>query len=56
MESDLQRLSLLDDDDDGTEYQVHDLPTGFMTPTVGQSLGNFIGEFLEYDPNNNSSL
>lgn len=36
--------------------QIHDLPTGFMTTTVGQHLGNFIGEFHKYDNNNNSGF
>lgn len=35
--------------------QVHDVPTGFMSQRVGQILGNFIGQFVEYDANNNSS-
>lgn len=26
--------------------QVHDVPFGFMSETVGRGLGNFIGEFL----------
>lgn len=29
--------------------QVHGVPTGFMSETVGRSLANFIGEFLEYE-------
>lgn len=36
--------------------QVHDVPIGFMTEVVGRVLGNFIGEFLEYDPRNNSDF
>lgn len=36
--------------------QIHDLPAGFMTQDIGQHLGNFIGEFLEYDPNNNAGF
>ena len=36
--------------------QIHDLPTGFMSEIVGKQLGNFFGEFLEYDPKNNSSI
>lgn len=32
--------------------QVHDLPIGFMSKMVAQHLGNFIGEYVEYDPNN----
>lgn len=36
--------------------QVHDLPIGFMSETVGKGLGDFIGEFLEYDTNNSSNF
>lgn len=36
--------------------QIHDLPSGFMTETVGKLLGNFFGEFLLYDQKNDSSL
>lgn len=36
--------------------QVHDVPAGFMSTTVGQHLGNFIGQFLSYDLNNNSNF
>lgn len=36
--------------------QIYDLPSGFMTEVVGQQLGNFFGEFLEYDHKNNTSL
>lgn len=36
--------------------QVHDLPPGFMTETVGKLLGNFFDEFLLYDHKNDSSL
>lgn len=36
--------------------QVHDLPVGFMLPVVGEHLGNFIGEFVEYDTNNNVGI
>lgn len=36
--------------------QIHDLPMGFMTEAVGQQLGNFFGEFLEYDAKNNSTI
>lgn len=36
--------------------QVHDLPSGFMTETVGKQLGNFFGEFIMYDHKNDSSL
>lgn len=34
--------------------QIHDLPVGFMSESVGRQLGNFIGTFKEYDLNNNS--
>lgn len=36
--------------------QVHNLPIGFMTELVGKLLGNYIGEFLDYDPSNNSCV
>jgi hypothetical protein len=36
--------------------QVHDLPTGLMKERVGIRLANYIGSFLEYDKNNNSSF
>lgn len=36
--------------------QIYELPTGFMSESVGQQLGNFFGEFLEYDHKNNASL
>lgn len=36
--------------------QIFDLPSGFMSEAVGKLLGNFFGEFLEYDCKNNSSL
>jgi hypothetical protein len=36
--------------------QIHDLPTGLMKETVGQKLANYIGSFVEYDKNNNTSL
>lgn len=36
--------------------QIHDLPMGFMTEVVGKQLGNFFGEFLEYDSKNNTSI
>jgi hypothetical protein len=34
---------------------VHDLPTGCMSEKVGKDIANFIGEFLEYDAENNSN-
>lgn len=36
--------------------QLHYLPVGFMSETVGRQVGNFFDTFLEYDPNNNSSI
>lgn len=36
--------------------QIHDLPSGFMSEAVGQQLGNFFGEFIQYDVKNNSSI
>lgn len=36
--------------------QVHNIPIGFMTEVVGRHLGNYIGEFVEYDSSNNSSI
>lgn len=36
--------------------QVHHVPDGFMTRVVGEQLGNFVGEFLEYDINNNTGF
>lgn len=36
--------------------QVHNLPIGMMKEKVGMGLGNYIGEFLEYDVNNQSSF
>lgn len=32
------------------------MPAGFMSPIIGQHLGNFIGEFEEYDDNNNAGI
>ncbi|CAN1786969.1 Uncharacterized protein At4g02000 [Linum perenne] len=31
--------------------QVRDLPAGLYSMTVGRALGDYIGKFLEYDPN-----
>lgn len=39
-----------------TWVQIHDLPMGLMSEVVGQQLGNFFGEFLQYDAKNNSSI
>jgi hypothetical protein len=36
--------------------QVHNLPTGLMKERVGLTLANYIGSFVEYDKNNNSSF
>lgn len=36
--------------------QLHELPMGFMSEAVGRQLGNFFGEFLQYDAKNNSSI
>nr|KYP48764.1 hypothetical protein KK1_029566 [Cajanus cajan] len=35
--------------------QLHNLPTDFMTPMVGQKLGDYIGSFQEYDEKNSSN-
>lgn len=36
--------------------QVYELPVGYMSMNIGKQLGNFIGEFVEYDNNNSSSF
>lgn len=36
--------------------QIHDLPKGFMSEVVGKQLGDFFGEFVQYDAKNNSSI
>ncbi|PNY09838.1 hypothetical protein L195_g006396 [Trifolium pratense] len=36
--------------------QVHNLPMGLMKEKVGIPLANYIGSFVEYDKNNNSSF
>lgn len=36
--------------------QIYNLPMGFMIESVGKQLGNFFGEFLEYDSKNNTSI
>ncbi|GAU41105.1 hypothetical protein TSUD_139740 [Trifolium subterraneum] len=36
--------------------QIHDVPAGCMSLTAGKQLGNFIGEFMEYDEKNNSNI
>ncbi|XP_058726534.1 uncharacterized protein LOC131597891 [Vicia villosa] len=35
---------------------VHNLPGGMMLEKVGKTLANFIGSFVEYDKNNNTSF
>lgn len=35
--------------------QIHGLPNGFMLEAVGKQLGNFFGEFVEYDVKNNTN-
>jgi 14-3-3 protein epsilon len=36
--------------------QIHNLPAGFMQEKVGIKLANYIGTFMEYDKNNNTSF
>lgn len=36
--------------------QIFNLPFCFMSDMVGKNMGNYIGEFLEYDENNDSGL
>lgn len=36
--------------------QAYNLSVGFMTELVGKHLGNYIGEFIDYDPSNNSCV
>ncbi|XP_058746447.1 uncharacterized protein LOC131619359 [Vicia villosa] len=36
--------------------QIHNLPAGFMLEKVGKTMANYIGTFVEYDKNNNSSF
>jgi hypothetical protein len=36
--------------------QVHDVPVGCMSLAAGKQLGNFIGEFMEYDEKNNTNF
>lgn len=36
--------------------QVHNIPAGFMTSVVGQTIGKYLGEFLQYVDKNNSSF
>ncbi|KAL8088288.1 hypothetical protein AgCh_038171 [Apium graveolens] len=36
--------------------QIYDLPSGFINESVGRQLGNFFGEFLQYDEKNDASI
>jgi hypothetical protein len=36
--------------------QIHNLPAGYMAETVGRNIGNYVGEFLEYDEKNSSDF
>ncbi|XP_058775429.1 uncharacterized protein At4g02000-like [Vicia villosa] len=36
--------------------QVHNLPAGFMLEKVGKTMASYIGTFVEYDKNNNTSF
>lgn len=36
--------------------QIFDLPSGLMSEVVGKQLGDFFGEFIEYDHKNNTSV
>ncbi|GAU35438.1 hypothetical protein TSUD_375280 [Trifolium subterraneum] len=36
--------------------QIHDVPIDMMLETVGKGLANYIGEFVEYNKNNNTSF
>ncbi|XP_073035368.1 uncharacterized protein [Primulina eburnea] len=36
--------------------QIYDLPVGYMSESIGQQLGNSVGQFLSYDSTNNSSF
>ncbi|XP_074359603.1 uncharacterized protein LOC141699588 [Apium graveolens] len=36
--------------------QLYNIPIGYMLESVGKQLGNFFGEFLEYDAKNNTSI
>lgn len=35
--------------------EVHNLPVGFISMVVGQSIANFLGEYLDYDEKNASN-
>ncbi|XP_057793291.1 uncharacterized protein LOC131009908 [Salvia miltiorrhiza] len=36
--------------------KIHDLPAGYITEGIGKLLGNFIGNFLEYDSTNSTGV
>lgn len=36
--------------------KIHNLPAGLMLEKVGKTMANFIGTFVEYDKNNNTSF
>jgi hypothetical protein len=36
--------------------QVHQLSSGYMFERMGQQIATTLGEFLEYDPYNNSQI
>ncbi|XP_058752391.1 uncharacterized protein LOC131625555 [Vicia villosa] len=36
--------------------KIHNLPAGMMIERLGRAMENFIGEFVEYDKNNNTSF
>ncbi|MCI08776.1 DUF4283 domain protein, partial [Trifolium medium] len=56
-------LNMLKEDEDPRDVplfsipfwiQIHNLPAGFMSHKTGKNIGNYIGEFLEYDEKNDS--
>ncbi|MCH80235.1 hypothetical protein A2U01_0001001 [Trifolium medium] len=36
--------------------QVHNLPAGYMSKTVGKNVGDYVGELIEYDEKNSSDF
>lgn len=36
--------------------QIHELPVGYMTETIGKQLEIFFGTFVQYDAKNNFSI
>lgn len=36
--------------------QIYDIPVGYFFENTGKLLGNFIGQFLEYDPKNSQAI